>query len=118
MYGNVLLISALICLLFLLANCCSAADIAKPLVGVYVTQAELENAHRNIAKYDWAKSEWERTKQIADSWLEREDDWIRKMVPAKGSTFSYGTTGCPACGANWPRRVGACTHPTSSRIGR
>ncbi len=103
MYGNVLLISALICLLFLLANCCSAADIAKPLVGVYVTQAELENAHRNIAKYDWAKSEWERTKQIADSWLEREDDWIRKMVPAKGSTFSYGTTGCPACGANWPR---------------
>jgi len=95
----------------------TAADSPKPLVGVYVSEADIANAHRNIQRYDWAKREWDHIKGIADAWLEREDQWIRDMVPAKGSTFSYGTTGCPACGAAWPHFGGGmCSWDRPGRL--
>ncbi len=105
--------SSMVCnsLLLALGLLCVAAGIAeatpapaspvKPLVGVYASESDLANAKNNIARYDWAKREWNRIKEIADLWLTRDDEWIRKVVPPKGSTFSYGSTGCPICGASW-----------------
>jgi len=103
MYSQLLFPLALLCVFtFVINGSAAAVEKPKPLIGVYITATDVATAHRNIEKFDWAKSEWNRIKRIADSWLERDDQWIRNMVPAKGSIFSYGTTGCPACGARWP----------------
>lgn len=98
MYCYLLLVLAALCAL---ASPAVSSPSVKPLIGVYVTEAELGNAHANIASCDWAKSEWERIRTIADEWLGRDDGWIRGMIPSAGSLFSYGSTGCPACGAKW-----------------
>lgn len=101
MCSLIILVALCVCMLLICDNTASAESL-KPLIGVYISEAEIANARRNIEKYGWAKSEWDHIRKIADSWLGREDQWIRDMIPEKGSIFSYGTTGCPACGAGWP----------------
>ena len=68
---------------------------------VFVTPADVEHARQNVKRYAWAKQIAEAVIREADNWLKKEDDWLRRIVPAPGAAFAVGISGCPVCGANW-----------------
>ncbi|HWB99597.1 MAG TPA: hypothetical protein VG672_22975, partial [Bryobacteraceae bacterium] len=68
---------------------------------IYLTQADVQQARRNIARYPWAKATAEAIRREADTWLARSDAWLRQAVPPPGAAFAYGSTGCPICNASW-----------------
>ena len=69
---------------------------------LYMTQADVERAKLNLERYPWAREYFDQVKQRADEWTARSDEQIRGMVPAEGSLFAYGFSGCPVCGITWP----------------
>ena len=49
----------------------------------------------------WAKSLKNSILQQADKWVNVSDDYIRQLMPKEGSTFAYGTAGCPEHNISW-----------------
>jgi len=68
---------------------------------VFLTPADVQRGRENIRRYAWAKEIAEAILREANAWLKREDAWLMSAVPAPGSAFAYGITGCPICGASW-----------------
>ena len=68
---------------------------------VFITPADIDRARENIKSYDWARQIAEAVIRQADAWLEKEDEWLRRIVPPPGAAFAVGISGCPICGANW-----------------
>lgn len=81
---------------------------------VFVTPENVQRARENIARYPWAQQIAGVVLKEAQTWLARDDAWIRGVVPAPGAAFSYGVTGCPACGTfwgPWGSEAGSFDHP-------
>ena len=68
---------------------------------VFITPEDMQRAKINISRYPWARQIADAVRREADSWLGRDDDWLRGVVPPPGAAFTYGLTGCPVCGAFW-----------------
>lgn len=94
-----LCIPVLLCLCSLCAHAQNPA--VQPLRGLYYTAADLEQARQRLDSEPWRRELADRVIAQADEWLKRDDDWIRSILPAPGSLFAYGKSGCPACGASW-----------------
>ena len=61
-----------------------------------LSEQELAQARRNIEAAQWAEEWFEKQKEIADHFVSRSDDYIRKMLPELTPLPTYGFT-CPAC---------------------
>jgi hypothetical protein len=102
MYWNIWLLAG--CLALACAAGASAqGNVPTPKVGAFVTRAEIASARERVKGEAWAKTRFERVVKNADAWAARDDGWIRDMMPPPGSTFAYGSAGCPACGKAWKR---------------
>lgn len=68
---------------------------------VFLAPEDVARGRANVEKYGWARELAALITREADRWLGREDDWLRRAVPAAGSAFAYGLQACPICGADW-----------------
>ena len=68
---------------------------------VFITPEDVQRAKINISRYPWARQIADAVRREADSWIVRDDGWLRGVVPPPGAAFTYGLTGCPVCGAFW-----------------
>lgn len=68
---------------------------------VYATPEDVKRARENVALHPWAQKLARGIRDAANKWLERDDAWIRGVVPGPDACYAYGFTGCPICGASW-----------------
>lgn len=67
-----------------------------PRVGVperpflFINKEEINNARRLAETEDWAKAVKGNYLEIADTWLDRDYTFIRTIIPAWGSIYTYG----------------------------
>jgi len=90
--------------LVLLAACCfpgTGAAKAATHPTVYMTPEDVLRARANVQRYSWARQTAAQIVGEADKWSNKDDSWLRGLVPKAGAAFAYGFTGCPICGASW-----------------
>ncbi len=68
---------------------------------VFITPGDVARARENIQRFDWARQIAAAVLRKADAWLQKDDEWLRRVVPPPGSAFAVGISGCPICGGNW-----------------
>jgi hypothetical protein len=87
----------------LVAGAALAAEgpVPEPRLGLFVDAAQIRTARKRCDTEPWAAAMKQRVLSIADAWVNRDDAWIRGILPPPGSRFAYGTAGCPACGKGW-----------------
>jgi len=64
-----------------------------------ITENDVVEAKKRIAKYDWAKKNYEAIIREADHWMKETEQYWLKFLPEKGAAYAYGFTGCPICGS-------------------
>ncbi len=69
---------------------------------LYFAPDDVARARANVARFAWAKDYFAALEAEAGAWARKSDTELRAAVPPPGSTFAYGFSGCPECGANWP----------------
>ena len=57
---------------------------------LYLNREEIDAARILTGKEEWAKALKENYIKIADTWLTRDYDFIKKVIPVKGSIYTYG----------------------------
>lgn len=62
-----------------------------------ITAKDVIEAKKRIARYDWAKKNYESIIKSADIWLKESDEYWLKFLPEKDAAYAYGFTGCPIC---------------------
>ncbi len=72
-----------------------------PKVGVFMSAEDILRARELTETAGWAKSLKNSILQQADKWVNVSDDYIRQLMPKEGSTFAYGTAGCPEHNISW-----------------
>jgi hypothetical protein len=89
-------------LVFLMGGSMSTAVPApQPRLGLFMSQSDIEAARVRAETLPWAIAQKEKILAIADSWVARDPEWIRSIMPPPGSKFAYGVQGCPACQKKW-----------------
>lgn len=68
---------------------------------LYHTPQDVARARLNVQRFEWARKCFRTVCETADEWAAKSDDELRALVPPPHSTFAYGFSGCPACGADW-----------------
>ncbi len=68
---------------------------------VFYTPEEMDNARRNIARYDWARAERDAVIETCATWMARSDEEVWQLVT--GQSIPRGIhvnadLGCPSCG--------------------
>src|SRR4051812_23872514 len=66
---------------------------------VYITRADIELARKNREQFAWAKKAADKIIRDADEWADKDDQALRKLIPAPAACFAYGFSGCPICGS-------------------
>jgi hypothetical protein len=66
---------------------------------VNITPEDVIAAKKRVAKYEWAKKNYNSIIKAADKWLKESDQYWLKFLPEKGACYAYGFTGCPICGS-------------------
>lgn len=69
---------------------------------LYETPQDMARLKQNVVRFKWGQEFSNQTLNSAQKWVAMSDDQLRAVVPAPGSTFAYGFSGCPICGASWP----------------
>lgn len=68
---------------------------------LYETPQDVARLKTNITRFQWAQDYAKQMQAGTEKYLAMTDDQLRAIVPAPGSTFAYGFSGCPICGASW-----------------
>lgn len=72
-----------------------------PKVGVYMSAEDILQARELAETVPWAISVKNSILHKANSWVNMKDEYIRELMPDPGSTFAYGTAGCPDHNVSW-----------------
>ena len=81
---------------------------------VTMTPDNVTRARERITDEEWAKKWFESQRATADTWLEKDEEWFRSVIPAPGAAFAYGFTGCPICRARWGTWAATVSFPTKT----
>lgn len=57
---------------------------------LYLNKEEIAAARSCAAKEEWAKKLKENYLRVSETWLARDYDFIKKIIPVKGSIYTYG----------------------------
>ncbi len=69
---------------------------------LYVTPRDVERLRQNVVRFEWGQEYSRQMQSRSATWVAKTDEELRALVPPPGSTFAYGFSGCPVCGASWP----------------
>ena len=76
---------------------------------VLYTSEEIENARRNVRRYDWAEAELDDLLRSCQPWIKRSDNEIWEMVTGQSILRGIHVNrdlGCPSCGRDITNRYG------------
>ncbi len=68
---------------------------------------EVARARKRIENDPVAKEWFADLKKSVKRWADKDQAWVKSVMPEEGACFAYGFTGCPICSAKWGTWGGA-----------
>lgn len=89
----------------------------EPVRGVFYSRENISEARSLLQREPWRQKMADQITSGANVWVNRSSEWLRRIIPVKGSVFAYGVSGCPACGARWKNfGVDTCSFDSPGKV--
>ncbi len=97
-----------------------ATSVSAKTCSTFYTKERVTNARKNIARYDWAREQYEKTIKPADVYMDMPDDFFWDLVTPQSIPRGIDVNlerGCPNCGnevkkfGNYPWKVDVINKP-------